>query len=256
MSANTSSPGRKRVAWRPAASTRPAMSDPRMWCRGRNGPMMREYSGFPRSASQSDALRDTACTWTSTSSSFGTGVSARPSAEAPRAARIGCRPRPSWLASPGSVYSALCHRSPGYGAHGGGSRNRASPTVMVIKTRGRYRPASPCQRLGHPQDRPPPSRPIQPRAAGLLNSLTQHLRHPCRVDEIRINQARAAAQRPRPWSRLTEALTGRRNEKCYRDDGEHGRLVQVRPDRTDPPPPGPGLDRCVTRIPHRGHLTL
>ena len=37
--------------------------------------MMREYSGLPLSASQSDALRDTACTLTSTSSSLGTGVS-------------------------------------------------------------------------------------------------------------------------------------------------------------------------------------
>ena len=75
MSANTSSPGPNRVAWRPVASTCPAMSDPRMWCRGRNGPAMREYSGLPRSTSQSDALRDTACTLTSTSLSSGAGRS-------------------------------------------------------------------------------------------------------------------------------------------------------------------------------------
>ena len=46
-----------------------------MWCRGRNGPAMREYSGLPHSISQSDALRDTACTLTSTSLSLGAGWS-------------------------------------------------------------------------------------------------------------------------------------------------------------------------------------
>ena len=75
MSANTSSPGWNSVVLRPVAATRPAMSEPRMWWRGRNGPAIREYSGFPRSISQSDALRDTACTLTSTSLSFGAGLS-------------------------------------------------------------------------------------------------------------------------------------------------------------------------------------
>ena len=74
MSANTTSPGRNSVALRPGASTRPAMSEPSMWCRGRNGPPMREYSGLPRNTSQSEALTDTACTLTSTSLSLGTGV--------------------------------------------------------------------------------------------------------------------------------------------------------------------------------------
>ena len=50
---------------------------------GRNGPPMREYSGFPRSVSQSDPLRDTARTLTSTSSPFGTGVSTSVSRSTP-----------------------------------------------------------------------------------------------------------------------------------------------------------------------------
>jgi hypothetical protein len=37
--------------------------------------MIRAYNGFPRSASQSDRLRDTACTLTSTSLSLGVGFS-------------------------------------------------------------------------------------------------------------------------------------------------------------------------------------
>ena len=74
-SAYTSSPGWKRVALRPVASTVPATSEPRMCRRGRNGPPMRAYSGLPRSPSQSEALRDTDRTFTSTSSSPGVGVS-------------------------------------------------------------------------------------------------------------------------------------------------------------------------------------
>ena len=56
-----------------------AMSEPSTWCRGRKGPAQREYSGLPRSNSQSDALRETARTLTNTSVSrgFGVGTSAR-----------------------------------------------------------------------------------------------------------------------------------------------------------------------------------
>ena len=74
MSAKTSSPGSNRVTPRPTASTRPAMSEPRMCRRGRRRPPRRAYSGSPRSDSQSDRLRETACTRTSTSPSAGTGV--------------------------------------------------------------------------------------------------------------------------------------------------------------------------------------
>src|SRR4029450_9301260 len=73
MSANTSSPGWNLVVARPVASTRPAISDPRMWWRGRNGPIIRAYAGLPRSVSQSDLLSDTARTLTSTSLSLGAG---------------------------------------------------------------------------------------------------------------------------------------------------------------------------------------
>ena len=83
MSANTSSPGLKRVTLRPVAATRPAMSDPSTWCRGRNGPPMREYSGLPRSTSQSEAFSDTARTFTSTWPSPGTGMSVSVSRSTP-----------------------------------------------------------------------------------------------------------------------------------------------------------------------------
>jgi len=46
-----------------------------------------EYGGLPRNASESQALRDTACTLISTSLSLGTGIS-RPSTEERRAVHI------------------------------------------------------------------------------------------------------------------------------------------------------------------------
>ena len=66
--------------------------------------MMREYSGFPRSVSQSDAFRDTACTLTSTSSSLGAGVSTarlRPGPAGRFLRRCGARDRGAHLGCAG-----------------------------------------------------------------------------------------------------------------------------------------------------------
>src|SRR5580700_2664981 len=114
------------------------MSDPRMWCRGRNGPPTREYSGLPRNTSQSEALTDTACTLTSTSWSLGTGVSTSASRSTPGGPyRVYTTAFMGWL-PPATAHCRLRPTAPGPATsmrQGGPGRGAAAGTATQYRRR-------------------------------------------------------------------------------------------------------------------------